>query len=107
MATGIVALDSDLVRKKWMREGLIQAASTSFWSPYVGSNKNSVIYQSNNMNASDGHTVVFDFDGNLSGKAVKGKNTAYGKGEQKKKFSDKITVDRYRLVADNGDDSTC
>ena len=25
------------------------------------------------------------------------------KGEQKKKFSDKITVDRYRLVADNGD----
>jgi hypothetical protein len=47
---------------------------------------------------------VFDFDGNLSGKAIKGKETAYGKGEQKKKFSDKITVDRYRLVVDNGDE---
>lgn len=33
----------------------------------------------------------------------KGKDTAYGKGEKKKKFSDKITVDRYRLPVDNGD----
>lgn len=104
MATGVVSLDSDLKRKKWMREGLIQAASKSFWSPYTGSSKDSVVFQSNNLNASEGHTVVFDFDGNLAGKAIKGKNTAYGKGEQKKKFSDKITVERYRLVADNGDD---
>ena len=103
MATGVVSASSDLVRKRWMREGLIQAASKSFWSPYTGSSKDSVVFQVNNQNASDGHTVVFDFDGNLAGKAVKGKDTAYGKGEQKRKFSDKITVDRYRLVADNGD----
>jgi uncharacterized protein DUF4043 len=103
MPTGVVSLTSDLVRKKWMREGLLQKASTSFWSSYTGMSKDAPVFQSNNETASDGHTVVFDFDGNLSGKAIKGKNTAFGNGEQKKKFSDKITVERYRLVVDNGD----
>jgi hypothetical protein len=103
MSTGIVSLSSDLKRKKWMREGLIQAASQSFWAPFTGSTKDAVVFQSNNENSGAGHTVVFDFDGNLSGKAVKGKDTAFGKGEQKKKFSDKVTVERYRLVVDNGD----
>jgi len=103
MATGVVRLDSDLKRKKWMREGLVQKASTSFWTPLTGNSKDSIVYQENNENSGSGHTVVFDFDGNLSGKARKGKETAFGTGEQKKKFSDKITVERYRLVADNGD----
>ena len=103
MATAVVALTSDLKRKKWMREGLIQAASKSFWSAYSGMTADNVVFQANNEGAADGHTVVFDFDGNLNGKAIKGKNTAYGKGEQKRKFSDKITVERYRLVVDNGD----
>ncbi len=103
MATGVVALDSDLVRKKWMREGLVQAATKSFWSPLTGSTKDAIVYQENDISASAGHTVVFDYDGNLTGRAIKGKNTAYGKGEQKRKFSDKITVERYRLVVDNGD----
>jgi hypothetical protein len=86
-----------------MREGLIQAKSQSFWSSYTSTSKDSIVFQSNNLDAKDGHTVVFDFDGNLVGKAIKGKDTAYGKGEQKKKFSDKLTVERYRLVVDNGD----
>lgn len=103
MPTGVVPLNSDLKRKKWMREGLIQAASKSFWSPMTSSSKDGIVYQANNENSGEGHTVVFDFDGNLSGKGVKGKDTAFGKGEQKRKFSDKITVERYRLVVDNGD----
>ena len=103
MSTGVVNIGSDLERRKWMREGLVQAASKSFWAPYTGTSKDSIVFQANNENSSEGHTVVFDFDGNMSGKAIKGKETAFGKGEQKKKFSDKITVERYRLVADNGD----
>ena len=103
MPTGIVDINSDLVRKKWMREGLVQAGSKSFWAPYTGTTSDAVVYQENNENANTGHTVVFDFDGNLSGKGVKGKDTAFGKGEQKKKFSDKIAVERYRLPVDNGD----
>lgn len=103
MSTGVVALDSDLKRKKWMREGLIQKSSTSFWNAYQGMSSASIVFQSNDSNSKDGHTVVFDFDGNISGKAVKGKETAFGKGEQKRKFSDKLTVERYRLVVDNGD----
>lgn len=103
MATAVVPLTSDLKRKKWMREGLVQAASKSFWNAYQGSSKDAIVFQQNNSTAGDGHTVVFDFDGNLTGKAIKGKNTAAGNGEQKRKFSDKITVERYRLVVDNGD----
>ena len=103
MATGVVSLSSDLKRRKWMREGLIQASTTSFWTPITGSSKDSVVFQANNENSGSGHTVVFDFDGNLSGKAIKGKDTAFSKGEEKRKFSDKLTVERYRLVADNGD----
>ena len=103
MSTGIVKVGSDLERRKWMREGLIQKASMSFWNAYTGTSKDSIVFQANNENSAEGHTVVFDFDGNISGKAIKGKDTAFGKGEQKKKFSDKITVDRYRLVVDNGD----
>ena len=104
MATGVVALNSDLVRKKWMREGLIQKASKSFWNAYQGASSDSIVFQSNNASAGAGHTVVFDFDGNIASKAIKGKDTAFGKGEQKRKFSDKITVERYRLVVDNGDE---
>lgn len=103
MATAIVPLGSELKRKAWMREGLIQGASQSFWDAYTGNNSASIVYQEKNISAKAGHTVVFDFDGNLSGKAIKGKETAYGKGEQKRKFSDKITVERYRLPVDNGD----
>lgn len=103
MGTNVVALSSDLKRKGWMREGLLQAASQSFWSPLTGTSKDSVVFQAKNGSASSGHTVVFDFDGNLTGRAIKGKDTAYGKGEEKKKFSDKLTVERYRLVVNNGD----
>lgn len=103
MATGVVKPGSDLERKKWVREGLIQASSKSIWTPYTSSSASGVVMQVNNENAGAGHTVVFDFDSNLSGKAVKGKDTAFGKGEQKKKFSDKVSVERYRLVVDNGD----
>lgn len=104
MTTGVVALTSDLKRKRWMREGMIQAASKSFWSPLTGSTKDGVVYQVNNTSAKEGHTVVFDYSGNISGKAKKGKDQAYGHGESKRKFSDKVTVERYRLVVDNGDD---
>lgn len=103
MGSGKVALGSDIQRKKWMSEGLVQSASTSFWAPYTGMSSDSIVYQVNSSSAGEGHTVVFDYSGKLSGKAIKGKDTAYGKGEIKRKFSDKITVDRYRIPVDNGD----
>ncbi|AWD90296.1 hypothetical protein [Dickeya phage Amaethon] len=103
MGTAVVRPGSELKRKAWVREGLVQAASKSFWNGYTSNSSDGTVFQAKNESAKDGHTVVFDFDGNLSGKAIKGKDTAFGKGEQKKKFSDKLTVDRYRLVVDNGD----
>jgi len=101
--TGVVSLTSDLVRKRWIREGMVQAASKSFWAPYTGTSFDSIVFQANNENADSGHTVVFDFDGNLAARAYKDKETAFGKGATKKKFSDKITVSRFRWPVDNGD----
>lgn len=98
-----ININSDLKRKKWMREGLVQVASKSFWAPYTGNSADSIIVQENDMNASEGKTIVFDYDGNLASKAIKGKDTAFGTGEDKRKFSNKMTVERYRLVANNGD----
>ena len=100
--TGKVDASSDLVRKAWVAEGLIQKSAISFWAPYKGKTQDSIIMVENDISASKGHTVVFDYDGNLSGRPVKGNTTAKGKGEQKKKFSDKVTVADYRYVVDNG-----
>jgi hypothetical protein len=100
--TAKVAYNSPLKRKQWMREGLIQKASTSFWAPYKGTTKDNIIVQANLESADTGQTVTFDFDGNLSGRPVKGNTTAKGMGEQKKKFSDSVVVTDYRYVVDNG-----
>jgi len=100
--TGKVDIGSALVRKSWMAEGLLQKSATSFWAPYKGKTFDSIILVENDISASKGHTVTFDFDGNLSGKPVKGNTTAKGTGEQKKKFSDTLTVADYRYVVDNG-----
>lgn len=103
MGTAVVLDGSDLERQGWMVEGLVQKSSESLFAPFTGNSKSSIVYQENDISAKEGHTVVFDYSGNLSGKAVKGKEQAEGKGEQKKKFSDKINVEKYRLVVDNGD----
>ena len=101
--TAVVDYNSDLVRKKWIQEGLIKFKDKSFWQPYIGRSFNSIVYQRTNANAKEGHTVVFDFDGEVVNGPVRGKTTAIGTGETKRKFSDKLTVDRFRFVVDNGD----
>ena len=100
--TGKVDITSDIKRKAWMSEGLIQKAGVSFWAPYKGKTFDSIIMTKNDISADKGHTVTFDFRGNLSGKPVKGNKTASGTGEQKKQFSDSLTVSDYRYVVDNG-----
>jgi len=100
--TGKVDIGSAIKRKSWVSEGLIQKSAVSFWAPYKGKTFDSVIMVQNDISASKGHTVTFDFDGNLSGRPVRGNTTAKGTGEQKKKFSDSLTVADYRYVVDNG-----
>jgi len=102
MGTGKVAMGSDIQRRKWLNDGLLEAASQSFWQPYTGGTSDAIVYQVNDESCSDGHTVVFDYSGKLTGKAIKGDNMAYGKGEVKRKFSDKIRVAEYTIPVDNG-----
>ena len=102
--TGVVNYNSPLIRQKWMAEGLVGTAPKSFWAPYIGKTSNSIIMQKNDITADKaGKTVVFDFDGYLVSGPVKGKTTAFGKGEEKRKFSDNLTIERYRFPVDNGD----
>ena len=103
-ATGVVQINSELIRKGWMVEGMVQSAAKSWWSPLIGSSKSAVVYQVNDFGAGNGHTVVFDYSGNLSGEGFEDKEQAYGKGEAKKKFSDKLIVKRVRYAVDNGDE---
>jgi hypothetical protein len=101
--TAVVPYDSILVRNKWMLEGLVQARSTSFWEGLTGATPEAVVYQSVNSNASDGHEVRFQYNGNLSSNGVVGKEQLWGREEEKKLFSDKIRVERIRWGVSNGD----
>jgi len=103
-ATGVVQLNSELIRKGWMLEGMVQGKSKSWWAPLTGSSKEAIVYQVNDFGAGNGHTVIFDYSGNLSGEGFEDKEQAYGKGEAKKKFSDKLIVKRVRYAVDNGDE---
>ena len=102
MGTAKVKMGSDIQRRKWLNDGLLNSASQSFWQPYTGGTSDSIVYQVNDESCSDGHTVVFDYSGKLTGRAIKGDDMAYGKGEVKRKFSDKITVAEYTIPVDNG-----
>ena len=94
--------DSQLVRNGWMKEGMVQASSKSFWSAYKGNTIDSVIYQKQQKNAEDGHTIIFDFDGNYASSAARGDEKAYGNGGTKQKFSDKLTCEELRYPISNG-----
>jgi hypothetical protein len=101
--TGVVAYDSELVRKGWILKGLVQARSTSFWDGLTGMSEESVIYQKNDFAVKEGHEVHFQMDGNLVGEAHVDKEQAWGNSEQKKLFSDSLRVRRLRYSVDNGD----
>ena len=101
--TGKVSRLSPIRRKKWLHQGMVQAASQSFWNGMTGTTKDAVVYLAKNESAEHGHVVTFDFTGNLTGVVVKDREVAYGKGEQKRIFSDGITVERFRMPVNNGD----
>jgi len=101
--TGKLPITSKLIRNKWMKEGLVQEQSQSFWAPLKGKTLDAVIVQQQTSTADAGHTIVVDYDGNYAGAARKGKEKAYGFGGVKLKFSDKLTAERLRYPINNGD----
>lgn len=99
-----VDIGSALLRKSWVKEGIVNAKTLSFWSPYTGPSSESVIYQKNMETAEKGNTITFDYDGNLSGRAIKGMEQAFGRGENKKKYSSTQSLEMYRIPVNNGTD---
>ena len=93
---------SPLVRQTWVNRELGEKAAQSFWLPYTGTSNNDIIYQVKDPGCSNGHTVVFDFSGKLTGAGVRGDDEACVLGEDKRKFSDKIVVDMFSFYVDNG-----
>ena len=102
MATAKVRLGSPLERRGWFKDGLLDAASVSFWQPYTGDSSASIVYQRTDKTCGTGHTIVFDYKGKLTGKGYRGDDYTYGTGEVKRKFSDKLTVEQFYHTVDNG-----
>lgn len=100
--SGVVRPDSELKRKMWVAEGLLERNSVAFWTPYKGTSFGSVINVQSDISKNAGHEVVFEWDGKLTGMAREGNEQAQGTGEKKVKFSDKIRVTDYRYPVDNG-----
>jgi len=103
-ATGVVRYGSQLERKGWMTQGLVQQRASSFWDGLTGNSSDAVVFQENDLSKGAGHEVIFTFDGNLASKAHVDKEQAFGNSEQKKKFSDRLRVRRLRWSVDNGDE---
>lgn len=101
--TGFLDYDSDLIRKGWVKEGMIQNASKSFWAAYTGNTPESVVYQKNMTNVSEGNHIIFDYDGYLTGEMALDREQAWGKGEGKRKFSSSLKIRRGRIPVNNGD----
>ena len=101
-STGKLDIGSQLIRNKWMREGMLQSKSKSFFDGLSGKTADAIIYQKNDLGKSEGNTVVFDFDGNLATAGFRGSEQAFGKGHAKFKFSDKLTIEDGRYTVDNG-----
>lgn len=101
--TAFVDYDSDLIRKGWVKEGLIQNASKSFWAAYTGNSGENVVYQKNMTSVKEGNFVTFDYDGYLTGEMALDREQAWGKGEGKRKFSSNLKIRRGRIPVNNGD----
>jgi len=93
---------SDLIRRRWTTDKLLSKSSVSFFAPYTGKDSNSIIYQESDGTCKEGHTVVFDFSAYLTGKSTRGSGEANSKSENKRKFSDKLTVDMFSWYVNNG-----
>lgn len=99
----IVRIGSDTERRQWLRGEILKRASKSWWNPMTGTSDSAVVCQKNNTSMKKGHRMIFDTDGYLIAKAIEGENPAYGKGEEKRRFSSEVTVRRYRQVVKNND----
>jgi len=101
--TAVVDINSTLVRKGWMLQGLLQATSTSFWDGMTGTSEDAVIYQKNDFSVAEGHEITFQFDGNLASEGHLDQEQAWGNSEEKKLFSSNLRVRRIRWSVNNGD----
>ena len=101
--TGLYGDTSELQRKQWVLEGLLQKKSDNLFAGLIGTSASSVIYQRNMASQKDGNRVTFDYDGNYATSGFLGKEQAYGKAGNKKKFTSGVTIQRVRYTVNNGD----
>jgi len=94
----VVDFNDPLQRQKWVVSGLIQSGSRSRYDGLIGSTPASPIFKAAQLGTGQGNSVVFDYDGNIAVRAIKGKNKARGTGERSKKFNSQLGIERYRFV---------
>lgn len=101
--TGVVQPTSILIRDKWVLDNLLKESQYSYTNGYAGGDSRSIIHQVNNENAKDGHNVIFQNTGRLTGNWKVGKETVRGTGEDKKLFSSSLEIQRIRTEVENAD----
>jgi len=101
----LVDSTSNLKRLEWVGARLRQTKLSDPFAGLMGSDPTgSIIFEKMDVNAGKGNTVIFDYDGFLTGGGtVTGKTGVSGKGEEKRLFSDTITLERVRIPVNNGD----
>ena len=98
-----LALNSASVRRKWIKDGIVnESLYSSFWTMFTGKSFQNPVYMVQDTKQDDGHTVIFNFRGTSDGPATKGDDRLYGNEEDKRMFSDQVTVNRYRFGLNNG-----
>ena len=90
--TGVVSFGNKLERNKWVLQALVQEASQSWWAGLKGTTSEAVVFVTTDASKKEGHEVVFQFNGNVTGEAKRGKERLRGSEESKKLFSDRIRV---------------
>ena len=88
-----VDINSPLIRKQWVVEGMIGKAHQSFWTPYTGDTDSAIIYQNKDLSCGLNQVITFDFDGKLTGEGMQGWGEVCGIGETDRKFSSQLKMD--------------
>jgi len=86
---GKMAFGDPLLRKQWMKNGMLKAGKTSALNKFKGRTFNSPIFTKNTgiQVGNKGNEIIYDFDGFLAQEPLEGDAMLSGTGENYKKFS--------------------
>lgn len=96
MATTGISTGDALAVKKWKNDAFEQALSMNVMNKYMGSDENSLIHVSEELQKGPGEKLVFSLVSQLTGSGVQGDSTLEGNEEALTTYDQTVTIDQYR-----------